>query len=168
MRSLSTKKVKSKITSSPGESSILDTGTDNEASEEDIGTHSLMAKDSGSKQPLVEDATALAMHVSASIATLMARRINDDTNPEHGLDWDSILRHYLRFPRAADGSWENSVLSALAAGQEIPTLENTPDIPNFQMLDAGFGSEKLKKRRNGNKTRALEERYRNLESKVDR
>jgi hypothetical protein len=149
------------------EDSILHIGTDNGASVEDIGTHSLLAKDSKSKQPFVEEATALAQHASTSIATLMVKRINDDHGAEFGLDWDSILRHYLRFPNSDRGSWEESVISALAVHQPIPTVSEVSDQPNFRLLGPGFESKKLTERRNGDKTRVLKQRYHNLEAKVD-
>ena len=51
----------------PDEGNVLDERTDNSASGETIGTHTLIAKDTPKSQPLHEDAKVLAKYASLAI-----------------------------------------------------------------------------------------------------
>jgi len=156
------------------EKSILDKRTDNGASEEQIGTHSLLAKDSketqgsAGKQLFRDEVVGLAKHASAALAVLLAERVNSTPNPEVGLDWDSIVRYYVKFPYFRRGQWEEQILTRVQDFEEIPDVNDVSDRPNFRLLGPGFGASKLQQRRNGNKAKVLEKRYQDLEVKADR
>jgi hypothetical protein len=98
-------------------------------------------------------------HRPRGIAVDRTRRIDEDTDPEHGLDWDAILRQYLRFPRFESGRWEKLILSSPAVVE--------PTFPNFRMLGPDFGADKPRARREGKKAAELEARYQALEAQVD-
>jgi hypothetical protein len=158
----SEKKVQ-ELDAKPG--SIHDRATVNGASEETIGTHSLMAKDGSEKEPLREEAIALAKFASAALAVLLARRIQDDPNPDNGLDWDTLVRHFVRFPSTRANSWEEEVL---ASGRgNLPNIDTIQDKPKYRMLTTSDPDGKLKARRGGRKTKQLEDRYQGLEPHVD-
>ncbi|WP_144499689.1 hypothetical protein [Bacillus sp. FDAARGOS_235] len=145
--------------------SIYNKATENGASEEMIGTHTLMAKDGSDKQPLRNEAMILAKFASSSIADYLVRRVKDDPNPDHGLDWDNLVRHFIRFPHAIAGSWEDEVLTKAANGGRIPTLEEIHDKPNYPILSTS--DSRLNDRRQGRKKQDLEARYQQLERRVD-
>ncbi len=147
--------------------SVFDWATTNGASEEMIGTHSLMAKDSDKKEPLREEAMALAKFASAAIAIILVRRIQNDSDPDHGLDWDTIVRHFVRFPPDRADSWEEEVLAALSGGGNLPTLDTIQDKPNYRMLTVSDKDGKLRERRDGDKTSVLEARYHQREYDYD-
>jgi len=141
----------------------------NGASDENIGSHSLLSKDGKSKQPFYNEAKALATHASSSVAVILAKRINEDQDVRNGLDWDSILRHFLRYPKRDRVSWENVVLDAIQRGEPLPELEEVQDRPQFRKLELESKSEasKLYQRRSGTKRVDLENRYKDLESYAD-
>jgi hypothetical protein len=147
--------------------SILNQATSNGASAETIGTHSLLAKDDKREVPLRATAVALAKHASASVAVLMAKRVNDTKSDERkGLDWDSILHHFLRCPNTGPQSWETSIISSLPG--PTPEVDAVPDRPNHRMLGPDFRPEKLKALREGTKRKELEGYYQKLEDLEDR
>jgi hypothetical protein len=140
-------------------------GTTNGASEEQVGTHSLMAKDGKSKEPLREEAIAMAKFASAALAILLVRRIQNEPDSTKGLDWDTLVRHFVRLPPDRAGCWEEEVLAAFVAGAALPTLDTVQDKPNYRML--GANDKKLGERRKGGKRKELEGRYQGLEAKAD-
>ncbi len=103
---------------------IQDDRTDNGASAEDIGCHSLMAKDSDRKQPLRQEAINLATCVVLYVAKIMVRQVETGYVPscradnerqcsgEYGaqntvdrmrVDWLHLLRHFLSHPDESEG-----------------------------------------------------------------
>lgn len=154
--------------------SIYQQGTLNGASEETIGTHSLMAKDGDKKQPMRDEAVALAKFASAAVAVLIARRVQKDKNPEHGLDWQALIQHVTRFP--PDGpidpkvprSWEADVIAAVRANGKLLTLDMVKDkfTPEKHMLGSGSADGKLQKLRQGTMTKKLEKLYEQLETNI--
>ena len=153
--------------------SIYSFGTENGASEETIGTHSLMSKDSAkkskdgtSKQVLRDEAMALAKFVSATLAILMVRRVQQNPNPEQGYDWEIIVRHFVRFPQnrhSMTGTWEGEVLDAAATGGQLPMLENIKDKPPLVVLTTNDPSNRLQNLCRGTTIQQLEKLYKQME-----
>ncbi|MCU5086970.1 hypothetical protein OCA23_27145 [Bacillus cereus] len=145
--------------------SIYYQGTTNGISDEEIGSHSLMAKDTLEEEPMRAEANTLAKFASSTIAQLLLQRVTQDSNPNWGIDWDKILQYFLRFPNIHSKSWESEVLAALKNGDAIPCynqLKNPPKINKLQSDD-----KKLKQRREGEIKYVLEKRYQQLERKLD-
>jgi hypothetical protein len=153
--------------------SIHNLGTENGASEETIGTHSLIAKDGTKKQPLRNEAMALAKFVSATLAVLMISRIQKGPNPQQGYDWEAIVKHFVRFPanglnnHQGSSGWETEVLNALVATQgNLPTLDGVQDKPKLSLLTSDDAGKKLQKLRDGTTTQQLEKLYKDMESRA--
>lgn len=147
---------------------IMDPASDNGASAENVGTHSLMSKDSTTKQPLREDALALAMHASASIATMLLRRVYSPTPLNQGIDWEAVLRFFIRYPKHPSQRWEEQLIIAVrnSGGRfQQPDVDKIADQPRFPLLGVrGAGAETLKQRRNGDTRAKLEGYYQGQES----
>ncbi len=143
--------------------SIYAAAAENGASEETVGSHSLLAKDSVEKEPLRKEAMSLAKFASAALAVTLLRRIHDEPDPAHGLNWDLLVRHFIRIPPGKPHSWEEEVLGAVNAGSDIPTLNSIQDKPNFGMISGNA----LTERRNGQMKDLLERRYRQLEKRAE-
>jgi hypothetical protein len=114
----------------------------------------------GQSGPFADQALRLAGHVSTAVASQLASRVDSEPDPRRGLDWDSILRVYLRYPDHGPGGWE---VPALTSAGPTP-----PASPRFRLLGPDFGGEKLASRRGGSKARELERRYQALERAADR
>jgi hypothetical protein len=145
--------------------SVLNLDSDNGVSAEAVGTHSLMAKDSIEKEPMRMEAAALAKHASASIGAQLLRRVVSDSRSSRGIDWDSVLRHYLRFPSLRGDQWENEVLLKISEDGGQPVPSEVRDQPKFHLLGPDYQAKKLKARRAGSKKTELEERYKRLEGR---
>ena len=117
--------------------SPYDPWVSNGASEETVGSHSLLAKDGVAKEPLRKHAMALAKCASAALAVTLRKRIEDDPSPATGIDWDPILRHFMRIPPDRTDTWEEQVLAALTAGAAIPPLSSLTDRPPIVMMTQG-------------------------------
>jgi hypothetical protein len=146
--------------------SIIDWASEDGASAERIGTHSLMAKDTPTKEPFRPEAVALAKHASASIALQLMSRVTVPTNDfSRGTDWDTVLRHYLRFPLGGSGRWEEFLISRLQQQPQSaqPDVSAVPDRANYSLLGPDLQPDKLAARRSGRTTNQLEEYYRSLE-----
>jgi hypothetical protein len=146
--------------------SIFAEATDNGTSAETIGSHSLLAKDTDEERPMRQAALALAEYASGSIAVLLARRVTSDRDSSHGLDWDSIINHFLRYPLIAPGSWESAIITAVNQRQ-LPDPGKVTDRPDFQPIGSGATLAKLQVLRKGRKTAELEQYYRKLEALED-
>ncbi|WAZ26960.1 hypothetical protein STRCI_008651 [Streptomyces cinnabarinus] len=136
----------------------LDRATGNGASQENIGSHSLMAKDTPGSAPMYGEAAALAKHASASIATTLLQRLASNPDLLTGIDWTLVLRHYLRFPRVVPSAWESTVLHRFAtnpAGFTQPPLTDIADRPPPALLQGA----PLRARRDGRTRLELERRY---------
>jgi hypothetical protein len=98
--------------------SIQDDRTDNGAPGENIGSHSLMAKDSIRKEPLRGQTVNLAKSVATYVATTMAGRLASaaPTRPDDFVDWAELLRFFVTHPEQASGGagneWWRPVLDA--------------------------------------------------------
>ena len=146
--------------------SILAEATDNGTSAETIGSHSLLAKDTDEELPMRQAALALAAYASGSIAVLLARRVTSDRDSSRGLDWDSIIHRFLRYPLIAPGSWESAIIMAVNQGRR-PDPGTITDRPDFRPIGSGATQAKLQQLRKGGKKAELEQYYRKLESLED-
>lgn len=140
--------------------SIFNTDIDNGASEERVGSHSLLSKDSDEKEPLRKEAVALAKFASAAVAVTLLDRIKENPNPKQGIDWDIFIRHFLRIPNDEPDSWEEQVLGEK---EEMPTLSTILNKPPIKMLTLGDPGKILEKRRAGVMAGYLENLYEQLE-----
>jgi hypothetical protein len=106
----------------------FDNASQNGASAENIGSHSLLAKDSPNKAPLYQHATNLAIRVATYIAEVMVRQVNRhvvaaarfelDSQKTQGqgkptntlsdiplVDWLHLLQHFLCHPDECEKQW---------------------------------------------------------------
>ncbi|HEU0079122.1 MAG TPA: hypothetical protein VFQ76_15825, partial [Longimicrobiaceae bacterium] len=160
--------VQSELDASHAESAALDAdpespygiGGANGASEEFVGTHTLMSKDGEEKEPLRREALALAKFASAGLATRLLERVRDDPDSARGLDWYGLLRHFVRYPLETSG-WEDEVLAAIGQSGEgpVPAPNAVADQPPVAMLTGS----RLAQLRAGEGRVFLERSYRDLE-----
>jgi hypothetical protein len=152
----------------PNEGNVLDERTDNGASGEAIGTHTLLSKDTPKSQPLHEDAEVLAKYASLAVAHLMLREINDNPDTGTGLDWDRILQHLIRFPHARPGMWETQALGFFRQRADNPGYDDVQDRPEYPRVNVVDSDRRLLTRRNGKRREELEHMYVRLEEKANR
>lgn len=150
-----------------GPGNVFDTRSDNGATGEHIGTHTLMAKDTDMSVPVHEETRRVARFASMAVATLLAREVSATASTADGLDWDVILRHYLRFPHGKANMWESQVLQHFRTHQVDPTYDEIPDQVR-QPRATGPALPRLAGRRTGTVRADLEKRYLDLEERVDR
>jgi hypothetical protein len=99
---------------------IQDDRSDNEAPGENIGSHSLMAKDSVRKEPMRVQAVNLATSVATYVAQTMVGRMATASPPQPNdfVDWAELLRFFVTHPDQAAGGagheWWRPVLDAAA------------------------------------------------------
>ncbi|HEY3006287.1 MAG TPA: hypothetical protein VGJ44_28330 [Kribbellaceae bacterium] len=144
--------------------SITSDVSSNGASAENVGTHSLLSKDTGHSDPFRADALALAKHASAVLATTLLRRCESRQlpTPKEGIDWDAMVRSVVRFPAYRKGGWEEEVLGLLrgAAGRFTqPNLDKIKDQPAFPLLGPKREPQRLRDRRSGLAQHDLEAFY---------
>jgi hypothetical protein len=138
--------------------------SDNLASAERIGTHSLLAKDSSDREPFRAEAVALAKHASASVALHLLRRITSRT---WGTDWDKVLHHYLRAPRAGSHRWEEYLIRRLQTGTEpqpadvlrVPDQATYPDAAEQKFTERRSGGAAARSVHPGPSARTRLEKY---------
>lgn len=150
-----------------GDGNALDTRSDNGASGEHVGTHTLMSKDTSLSLPVHEETRRVARFASMAVARHLVTEVNAGTSTAGGLDWDRILRHYLRFPFARTSMWESQVLAHVRRTGADPAYDDIPDRvvqPQAQGPDAAA---RLAARRKGTLRSELEKRYADLEKRVD-
>ncbi|NHZ95174.1 hypothetical protein [Massilia sp. CCM 8734] len=152
----------------PNEGNVFDERTDNGASSESIGTHTLLAKDTPKSQPLHEDAEVLGKYASLSVVQLMLKEINDNPDTGTGLDWDRILQHLIRFPHARPGMWETQALAFFRQNANNPGFSDVQDRPEYPRISVADPDGRLLARRNGTRRTELEQMYVKLEEKADR
>ena len=144
--------------------SVVNLATDNGASAENIGTHTLMSKDATSKEPLRPEAVALAKHASATVARRLLTRVARPGPTNEGVDWDAELRYFVRGPLR--GGWESEILAALQGARRFdqPDVTSVRDQPQFPLLVPTRNPQRLAARRVGGATARLEGYYRGMES----
>lgn len=150
-----------------GLGNIFDVRSDNGATGEHIGTHTLMAKDTAISVPVHEETRRVARFASMSVATLLATEVNRTTTTADGLDWDVILRYYLRFPAGRANMWESQVLEYFRTNNVDPTYDQIPDRVVQPRAAGADGVARLSRRRSGAVRAELEKRYTDLEERVD-
>jgi len=113
--------------------------TDNGASAERIGSHSLMAKDSRNKQPFYQPALNLASFASAYVGHTLVQRVEAlraaapprvrREGPERStfdepmpLDWLHLLQHLLCHPSECTSRWHVHALRAAQQGEAVAGL----------------------------------------------
>jgi len=150
-----------------GPGNAFDERSDNGATGEHIGTHTLMSKDTSISLPVHEETRRVARFASMAVARHLVTEVNAGGGSSGGLDWDRILRHYLRFPHARAGMWETQVLNHVRRTGADPKYDEIPDQvvqPRVQGPDAAA---RLAARRSGTVRADLEKRYIGLEERVD-
>lgn len=148
--------------------SMYDLASTNGCSFEAVGTHSLMSKDSRDKEPMRPEAVAFAKHASASIAKLLLDRVYSTTPITEGLDWDTLLRFYVRGAPTTptSGPWESELLQGVHAGGTFsqPHVTGVSQQPSYGLLGPTRDPAKLAARRSGHTKDDLEAYYRTFES----
>ena len=125
----------------------------NGCSSENVGTHSLMSKDSDDKQPLRPEAVAFAKHASASVAKLLLDRVYGPAPVTEGVDWDTVLQFFVRGVPAGlgGGSWEREMLPRVHALGTFrqPSVSVIGQQPPFGLLGPTRDRARLAARRAG-------------------
>jgi len=138
----------------------------NDASAENVGTHSLLSKDSPDKDPFRAEAVALASYASAGVATALLRRIESTAPITQGVNWDAVLHFYLRFPKHPSWNWEEELVAILrrdGSRFKQPDVGTLKDQAKFPLLGPKNDPQRLFQRRTGVQRAALEASYRYLE-----
>jgi hypothetical protein len=144
-------------------SSIESRSTDNGCSAENIGTHTLMSKDTTSKEPLRAEAVALAKHASASIAVRFLSSVIRPAPVSEGEDWDAALQFFVR--GVVLGGWETELLDAVRQDSfQQPDVGRLHNQPQQTVLGPRKDPSRLAARRATYTTAQLEAYYRSLES----
>jgi hypothetical protein len=113
---------------------IEDDRSDNLAPAENIGSHSLMAKDSIRKEPLRVETVNLATLTATYLARRMVERMPATTpTADGGLDWADAVRHFVGHPSQAasdaTGPWWAPAMASIdprpAELHDVRTLDAT-------------------------------------------
>jgi hypothetical protein len=129
--------------------------------------HALMSKDTSRSHPMHEETRRVARFASMAVASLLAAEVNTTTSTADGLDWDVIVRHYLRYPSGQANKWESQVLEHFRTRQIDPTYAEIPDQVRTPRVSSPAARERLARRRTGTIRKDLEDRYIKLEERVD-
>jgi hypothetical protein len=170
------------FTVATGFSPAVQDASDNGASAERIGCHSLMAKDSPRKTPLRQPAVNLATWTACYIARVMAGRLNAppvsaprihaDADPDKGstldappaVDWLHLLQHFLCHPEECEGQWHKvPLLAADSSGARSPTLPGQTQ-HTIRPLPAAEVSERVQRKMEA----TLKQKYTDLEQDAER
>jgi hypothetical protein len=102
--------------------------SDNGASAEAVGSHSLMAKDSPAKEPLRPEAVRVATRAAVYVGQKMGERVGAPSSDagSAALDWLQLLQHFVAHPEEAEGSptgepWWQGIAND-------PTQDQTADV----------------------------------------
>lgn len=145
-------------------SSIFDQASDNGAFTEIVGSHSLMSKDTLESLPFFDDAKVLASVASQSVFHIMLEEVGAPL-AEKRLYWQSILRHFIRFPKTAIG-WERHALAFFRDNRRIPAFADLPELA--ELKSARIPASEFERWRVGSKATDLEKDYIEVERKVSR
>ncbi len=134
-------------------------GSDNEV----IGSHSLMSKDTTESSPFFDDARVLASLASQSVVRLLMEEVSAP-GPDR-INWQSILRHFIRFP-LANGGWERRAMALFKQNGRgpIPSYDDHPELANLKQ--ARMPEAEAEKWRNGKRAEKLRQLYVDLEKKL--
>jgi hypothetical protein len=140
----------------------------NGCSAENVGTHSLLSKDSHDKEPMRPEAVAFAKHASAAIATRLLDRVYGPAPATEGLDWDALLAFHVRGVPAAPaaGRWEEELLHGVRGPATFrqPSVTDVREQPQVALLGPARDPARLAQRRAGTTRARLEGYYRGFES----
>ncbi len=150
-----------------GQGNALDVRSDNGATGEHVGTHTLMSKDTAISLPVHEETRRVARFASMAVARHLVVEVASGSGTATGLDWDRILRHYMRFPAARASMWETQVLAHVRRTGADPTYDEIPDKVVAPHVQGAAGAARLAARRGATTRAELEKRYRDLEERVD-
>jgi hypothetical protein len=143
-------------------SSMFDAASDNGAFQENIGSHSLMSKDTLQSPPFFDDAKVLASVASASVFHIMLEQVSAPAGGTR-LPWKAILHHFIRYPSA--GGWERRAVDFFQANRRIPTYAELPELA--RLVDAARNSPAAREPwRKGEKDDELKDRYIELETQL--
>ncbi|MDP9317600.1 MAG: hypothetical protein M3O94_00715 [Actinomycetota bacterium] len=98
---------------------ITDDRSDNGSPGENLGSHSLLCKDSTRKEPLREATLRLATYTATYVAKTMVDRTpaRSPAQPEDFVDWLELLRYFITHPAQASGGagteWWRKPLEAI-------------------------------------------------------
>ena len=104
---------------------VTDDRSDNGAAAENIGSHTLMAKDSVRKEPLRVEAVNLATVAATYVGRTMAAQLAAGPPAQPGgVDWAEALRAFVGHPeQAASGgatAWWRPAMTSVDPGDQIP------------------------------------------------
>jgi hypothetical protein len=144
---------------------IHDPATDNGAFEEIVGSHSLMSKDTVDSSPFFDDAKVMASVASQAVLHILLDEVSAPAG-DTALDWQKVLRHLIRYPKAAVG-WERRALAHYRNKKAIPAFADLPELARLRVA-ARLPRAALERQqaRDGTKAQALEEAYIRLEKQV--
>lgn len=138
--------------------------TDNGSDNETIGCHSLMSKDTKESSPFFDDARVISSVASQSVLHLMLRQISSPATDR--LDWQKILRYFIRFPLAS-GGWERQAMAHfLKNGRKIPAFADLPELA--ELSKARLTAEQAAPWQTGKRAADLRQMYVDLERKLSR
>lgn len=140
---------------------ILDYRTNNGASSDQIGNHTLMSKDTSNSQPFRKESLAMAKFVSSSIGSIMAQEWSENRN-RRAIYWNGILNSFLKFPQYnQNGNWESILLDSTLNDQQI---SNSQLMQHIQIIHYPINNQQYQSTISSNKRQELEQRYRRLEN----
>jgi hypothetical protein len=118
--------------------SVEGLASNNDCSEENIGTHTLMSKDAKNKDPLRAEAVALAKHASASIAVRFLSSVTrSDPAEDEAVDWDAELQFFVR--GVVPDGWETELMKRIRRRNfhqpDVDDLDHQPQ-PAWKPLEA--------------------------------
>lgn len=167
--------------------------TDNGASAENVGTHSLLAKDSIRKEPLRTPTIQVAAFVVRYVVRTMMQAVGLQTSPVaaarstreskdsntldrvRAVDWLHLLRHFLCHPAEAERLWYKPLLlnistkidvgadDVAASNLNVTLLTSSPHNHVLKALDAAT----VKQRREQKTRKALEKRYLDIAAEAE-
>jgi hypothetical protein len=125
--------------------------SDNTNTAENIGSHTLMAKDSVRKLPLREETDTFARFAVATALSALARQVAAPGQVNRCVDWGELLRRLLCHPAQAPNDWAKKMLagSAVTPGTFEPKLISRQEADKIRLDGAKL-------------TADLEQKYRQL------
>jgi len=132
---------------------VADDRSDNGSPGENLGSHSLLCKDSVRKEPLREATLRLAKYTATYLASTMVARMpaNNPTNPDQFVDWLELLRYFITHPAQAAGGagteWWRAPLESIDPRpleghtvllKPLAVLPSNPDQPNLAAAEQPY------------------------------
>jgi hypothetical protein len=122
---------------------------------ENIGNHTLMAKDSESKLPLRAETDGFARFAVRTVMTTLAKQIATLGQPKRRVDWGELVRRLMCHPAQAPSDWAKKML----ANEVVPPRTFEPKFISLQHAEEALST--------GPKLKAkLEQSYHDLYSEA--